>query len=196
MGTYGFEECANLASVTIPSSVTTIGTRAFEHCSDLTDVYVGWTNTLPSLASNIFFGVTLSGVVLHVPAGTESKYNTASVWRDFRIVDPSTAPAYGISIGAFTGGSVSADKSVAIESETVTLTVACDPGYLAISTSVHKDGDGADVVLTEIEPDSKYSFRMPACAVTVTAAFQLTDEAAVEADKTALAWDAIKGGNS
>jgi hypothetical protein len=40
IGGWAFEDCANLRSVTIPSSVTEIGTHAFWRCSGLTSVII------------------------------------------------------------------------------------------------------------------------------------------------------------
>ena len=39
IGSYAFEDCANLASIEIPKNVTSIGNRAFFCCSKLKDVY-------------------------------------------------------------------------------------------------------------------------------------------------------------
>jgi hypothetical protein len=44
---YGFYNCASLTSVTIPNSVTSIGTGAFEGCTSLTNV------TIPNSVKNI-----------------------------------------------------------------------------------------------------------------------------------------------
>lgn len=46
-----FESCSSLASVTIPNSVTSIGDEAFERCSSLTSV------TIPNSVINIGYGV-------------------------------------------------------------------------------------------------------------------------------------------
>ena len=40
IGSYAFDDCSNLTSVTIPNSVTTIGSYAFDDCSNLTSVTI------------------------------------------------------------------------------------------------------------------------------------------------------------
>ncbi|WP_423776298.1 leucine-rich repeat domain-containing protein [Bullifex porci] len=40
IGSYAFSNCGGLTSVTIPSSVTSIGSSAFENCTTLTHIYV------------------------------------------------------------------------------------------------------------------------------------------------------------
>ena len=74
-------------AVTIPStasdgansySVTTIGERAFDDCSSLKDITVGWQTPLV-IDSNVFRNVTISAVALHVPSGTEAAYRAADV---------------------------------------------------------------------------------------------------------------------
>ena len=42
IGTGAFQECTLLKSITIPSSVTSISSSAFYHCTSLTDIYCGF----------------------------------------------------------------------------------------------------------------------------------------------------------
>ncbi|MBQ0075635.1 MAG: leucine-rich repeat protein [Bacteroidales bacterium] len=81
--TYGFYKCP-LSSVTIPANVTYLGTSAFGENSSLTDVYVAWTTTLPTLQDNdIFSGSSIGTATLHVPAGSKALYQDADVWKNF-----------------------------------------------------------------------------------------------------------------
>jgi hypothetical protein len=80
---YAFGYCSGLTSITIPSSVTTIGERAFYSCSGLTDVFVEW--AMPrAVSTNIFEGIPLENVTLHVPAGTQSQYKEVEGWKGFK----------------------------------------------------------------------------------------------------------------
>jgi len=84
IGESAFGDCSALKSVKIPGSVTSVGHYAFEDCTALTDVTVAW-NTPLAIDPNVYDGVTLSGVTLKVPKGTKAKYQTAPVWKDFKI---------------------------------------------------------------------------------------------------------------
>ena len=54
IGSSAFSECSGLTSVTIPDSVTSIGKYAFEYCSGLTSVIIG--NGVTSIVSGVFKG--------------------------------------------------------------------------------------------------------------------------------------------
>ena len=84
-----FWGCENLETVDIGSSVTNIGWSVFYGCSSLTDVHVHWETPL-WIEVSVFNGVTVQNVYLHVPAGTESLYKVAPVWKDFKIVTKAT----------------------------------------------------------------------------------------------------------
>ena len=53
IGSYAFEDCSGLTSVTIGNSMTSIGSYAFEDCSGLTSVTIG--NSVTSIGSHAFF---------------------------------------------------------------------------------------------------------------------------------------------
>ena len=74
------------------------------------------------------------------------------------------APTYAVTISESENGLIEADKTEALEGETVTLTPAPENGY-ALETLTVKDADGADVEVSD------NSFTMPASDVTVTATF-------------------------
>ena len=52
IGVHAFSYCHSLTSVTIPSSVTSIGVKAFENCDDLTSVTIP--NSVTSIGSSAF----------------------------------------------------------------------------------------------------------------------------------------------
>lgn len=54
IGTYAFFNCFGLTSVTIPNSVTSIGNGAFQNCSSLTSVTIP--NSMTSIAGDMFNG--------------------------------------------------------------------------------------------------------------------------------------------
>ena len=108
-----------------------------------------------------------------------------------------TASTYGVSIGTFSGGSISADKTDAEAGETVTLTIAPDEGYELNDISAYKTGDETTAVALSGSGDTR-TFTMPEYGVTVTATFKKTQEQLDKEDletlKTAIE-DAVVGGN-
>ena len=80
-----------------------------------------------------------------------------------------TNPKYNITINASENGSVSADMETATAGTTVTLTVNPAEGYELDDLSIN---DGAVTAVKGEE--GKYTFAMPASAVTVTVTFKMT----------------------
>ena len=72
-----------LPSISIPSSVNTIGERAFENCYSITS-FVCNVVTPPVLGKNVFDGVAKDNFTLEVPEQSVSKYQTATGWSDFK----------------------------------------------------------------------------------------------------------------
>ena len=101
------------------------------------------------------------------------------------------AQTYDLSIGTFTGGSVTADKAYYKEGETVTLTITPANGYELNVISAYKTGETTTTVDLQGSGNTR-TFTMPAYGVTVTASFQKTaDQTAVDA-----AQSLIEGNNS
>ena len=73
-----FYKCIKLTSVTIPNSVTSIGSSAFNGCSSLTSVTVEAT-TPPTLGSNVFQDSN-ANLVIYVPAESVEAYKTTGNW--------------------------------------------------------------------------------------------------------------------
>ncbi|MBO2527641.1 MAG: hypothetical protein CW335_05640, partial [Clostridiales bacterium] len=68
-----------------------------------------------------------------------------------------------------TGGEVSASKKIAYRGDTITITVTPNAGYELTALTV-TDSCGNTVAVTKIS-DSKYTFKMPASKVTISATF-------------------------
>ena len=76
-----FNSCTNLASITIPNAVTSIGNYAFSDCSSLTTM-TSYACTPPILGNEVFYNVP-SVMVLNVPCHTSAMYQEADGWSDF-----------------------------------------------------------------------------------------------------------------
>jgi hypothetical protein len=88
----------------------------------------------------------------------------------------STSSTYAITVQKSANGTVTASKARAEEGDSITLTVSADEGYV-LDTLTVTDKSGDKISLTE--KNGKYTFEMPASAVTVQAVFR--EESAVEA---------------
>ena len=89
IGDNAFNGCTALKSINIPAGVTSIGRFVFNNCNDLADVTVNWTSLQGCTTDATAFGdLNLSGIKLHVPAGTYTTYAAANVWKNFNIIDP------------------------------------------------------------------------------------------------------------
>ncbi|HET6557062.1 MAG TPA: leucine-rich repeat protein [Prolixibacteraceae bacterium] len=81
---YAFNNCELLTSVTIPSSVTFIGSSAFEWCPQLKSIYAHSITPVDLNASvRVFYPVDNYGCTLYVPIGSKTAYQTANQWKDF-----------------------------------------------------------------------------------------------------------------
>lgn len=111
-----FSGCSGFTSITIPSSVTSIGKHAFANCSGLTSVTIP--NSVTSIGEGAFAGWDLPVVIslidnpfiitgktddnrtfsqntflnatLYVPKGTVDKYNATDGWKDFVFIEEGT----------------------------------------------------------------------------------------------------------
>ena len=82
IGTSTFSSCYALASITIPSGVTSIGNNAFASCLGVEEYHVK-PITPPTLSNtNVFSGIR-SGVIIYVPSGSLSAYQSAAYWSTY-----------------------------------------------------------------------------------------------------------------
>ncbi len=93
-------------------------------------------------------------------------------------VNEGSATTYGLSIGTFTGGSVTADKAAYGENEPVALTISAETGYVLDNILAYKTGDQGTVVALSGTGNTR-TFAMPAYGVTVVATFSSSDQEAV-----------------
>jgi hypothetical protein len=91
-----FENNKYLTNVTIPSSITNIGDKAFKGCSNLKSITVYITTpislavagTRGSDGASVFEGVDKLTCVLYVPDGSVDLYKAAPVWCEFKHIVP------------------------------------------------------------------------------------------------------------
>lgn len=98
IGGSAFFNCQELKTISIPSSITTIGANAFSGCSVL-DSVVSYITNPGSIDESVFFKSgshihnigTPSGMpssaVLYVPLGTKSKYESLEGWNSFKTIE-------------------------------------------------------------------------------------------------------------
>ena len=76
IGSSAFYGCSKLTSITIPNSVTSIETSAFEYCSSLTSIVIP--NSVTSIGSSAFSGcssLTIYAEASAKPSGWYSNWN-------------------------------------------------------------------------------------------------------------------------
>lgn len=131
IGAYAFKNCSGLRSVSLGTSVQSVGKQAFYGCYGLNELSIYSRCSLddqafaecPSLShiynynavpntcnSSVFDGLDKFSCTLHVPQGSTDKYRIASVWRDFYYMEE-MVPTYTVSVetasadwGSVTGG--------------------------------------------------------------------------------------------
>jgi hypothetical protein len=79
------------------------------------------------------------------------------------------AIAYSVTVGSMTNGSVAAGKETATIGETITLTVAPDPGYALQADSLTVNDGAVEVTASGAD----WTFSMPAADAAISAAFEL-----------------------
>ena len=83
IGSYAFYGCNALTTFTIPQGVSEVGTYAFRGCTGLTDVYC-LPLDVPVTASNAFNNSNIGNATLHVVVSSYNAYKNASPWKNFK----------------------------------------------------------------------------------------------------------------
>ena len=89
-----FGNCPLLSDVTLPSTLTHIGSYAFNAGGGLQEIHCGMEHPLDVEISNIFNGfVDYDNCILYVPYGCADEYREAEVWKNFKnIVEEEQRP--------------------------------------------------------------------------------------------------------
>ena len=82
IGGTAFRDCTSLTSVSIPNSVTEIGSPAFAGCTSLKEVYCK--SVTPPAGENEMFDNNASGRKILVPTASVAKYKSAAYWSDYK----------------------------------------------------------------------------------------------------------------
>ncbi|MFA7044125.1 MAG: T9SS type A sorting domain-containing protein, partial [Bacteroidales bacterium] len=155
-------------SLTIPSSITSIGNGAFYYCSSISSIKAyGTTPSSISLGGNVFKGISQSVCKLYVPVGTKTLYAAAAQWNVFTITEgfPPTITTQAVS---------SISSTTAIGNGNITDLGAPNPTAYGVcwntdgtpTTSDSKVDNGAASVsgafitsMTELSPNTTYYVR-------------------------------------
>ncbi len=85
IGDYAFGGCSKLESVSIGSGVKIIGNQAFASCAELADVYC-YAKSVPSTLRNAFIDSYVEYATLHVPDASVASYAQTAPWSGFKSV--------------------------------------------------------------------------------------------------------------
>lgn len=83
IGSKAFIGCGGLTTVIIGNKVTSIANRAFMDCKELTDVYC-YAVDVPNTDTNAFENSFIEYATLHVPQNSIEKYKASAPWKNFK----------------------------------------------------------------------------------------------------------------
>lgn len=78
-----FYLCSSLKSITLPSTIRSIGNQAFTGASAFTDFHVK-SNTPPPIGGTAFATSNIANATLYVPIGARENYLAHTVWSQFK----------------------------------------------------------------------------------------------------------------
>lgn len=82
LNAYCFSGMSNLKRVKFHSGITTIGYKAFDGCSNVSEFECPW-KTPPMMQFDIFDNACYNKATLIVPFGSADRYKTANIWKNF-----------------------------------------------------------------------------------------------------------------
>ena len=91
IGTGAFNNCIGLTSMTIGNSVTSIGNSAFSGCTGLTEI-TSFATDAPTLGSNVFRFIN-TNIPVHVHCGSLASYQQNDDWSYFTNIQEDCTPA-------------------------------------------------------------------------------------------------------
>ncbi len=154
-----FESCKSLTRLTIPSSVTTIGICVFTDCTSLISV-TSLNPDPPVCGSGNIISSGLDSCVLYVPKGSKEAYSQANIWKEFNTIVEFAAPTVQTyeatnvaSISATLNGYVEAGTEDILEQGFEYWTADDDKNTIEV------EGENISVKLTELTPNTTYTFR-------------------------------------
>lgn len=145
-----FRNCTGLTSITIPSSVTSIGTFAFSGCTGLTSVTCLAT-VPPGISSSSFNNYN---VTLYVLPGCKSAYASKSYWKNFTNIVEDAALAT-LAVGNAQWATFIAPFDVEVPAGVMAYTVDGESNGLLTLTEVSSIEANTPVVLYADTPVSK-----------------------------------------
>ena len=89
IGSEAFSDCTNLQKVNIGNSVKTIGEFAFNKCTNITQIS-SEAVVPPTCESGVFIYINTSKCKLIVPKNSLDAYKQADQWKDFFLIEGST----------------------------------------------------------------------------------------------------------
>lgn len=91
---YAFYGSTGMTSISLPSTVKSLGLSSFTGCTGLKSVTVDWANPTDEYLN--FGNITTANVTLNIPYGTAELYSTITPWKDFAINELQTAKIAGL----------------------------------------------------------------------------------------------------
>jgi hypothetical protein len=168
IGESAFSGCDGLNALIIENSVRSIAKNAFAACRNLTDIRVKWTtaSAIPSVTGkDVFYGLTLSNVTLHVPAGTKAIYEATAIWKDFNI-EEQEGTTFHVTISANDAamGTVTGDGDYE-ENTTATIEAIPNTGYRFVQWN---DGNTQNPRTITVTEDISFTATFEAIVYTVS----------------------------
>ena len=167
----------NLTSVTIPNSVTSIGTAAFSGCSSLTSITCEAENP-PTVYDYAFYNVSTS-IPVYVPCGQVDAYKAASGWSNFtNIQEPLAEYLIEVNVDDSIMGTAKVDKNNACGSQ---ISATPNYGYHFVQWS---DGSTDTIRTLELTHDTTLIAEFAPNQYTVTTLASHNERGTTEGDTT------------